>query len=145
MYVPLIKLHMVKEKELPYAKEIIDNPQKVAKLARIILEGADKEHLLVISVDAKIKPVGIEIVSIGSVDSAIVQAREVFKHSILTNAVGIILTHNHPSGDVTPSKEDCRITKRVRDAGELLGIPVLDHIILGDEDVYLSMKEEYYW
>ena len=145
MYVPLVKIYMVKEKKLPYGKESIDHPQKVVKLARQLLNGVDKEHLLVIPVDAAAKPVGIEIVSIGSLNGAVLEPREVFKHAILSNAAGILIIHNHPSGNVIPSEEDCRVTERVRQAGDLLGIPVLDHIILGDEEMYLSMKEENYW
>lgn len=139
-YVPLVRLMMVKEKELPYTGERVNNAGKVAELARQILEGADREYMLVLSVNSKGKPLAMEIVSIGSVNEAPAVPREIFKHAILTNAVGIILIHNHLSGDCTPSRADQLTTKRMEEVGELVGIPVEDHIILGEG--YYSFREE---
>ena len=140
-YVPLIKLKMIKIRELPYTWEKLNRPDKVAEFAMQLLEGADKEHLMVISVSAKCRPLAFEIVSIGSVDSAFVVPREVFKHAIVNNAVGILLVHNHPSGDCKPSEDDLCITERIRKAGDLLGIQVFDHVILGEGNFY-SFREE---
>lgn len=139
-YVPLVHLEMVKERFVPYGVEgDIDTPEKAVGMANWILKNADKEHLLVISVDAKVKPVCIEVVGIGSLSVLHVEPREIFKHAVLSNASAIIMIHNHPSGDVTPSPDDIRITKRIKKAGNLLGINLLDHIIMGDEDYY-SLK-----
>jgi len=80
-------------------------------------------------------------VSIGSLDASIVHPREVYKVAILANSSSIIVCHNHPSGDPTPSREDINVTKMLKEAGELLGIPVLDHIIVGSEGAYYSLKE----
>lgn len=131
-YVPLVRLTMVKEKELPYGVKRINEPELVAELAGQILKDADREYLLVISVDARSKPLAVEIVSIGTVNVSLAEPREIFKHSILNNAAGIILVHNHPSGDCEPSREDRRLTKRIEKCGELLGIEMYDHVIIGD-------------
>lgn len=114
-YVPLVHLEMVKERFVPYGvDENIDTPEKVVKMANIILKRADREHLLVVSVDAKVKPVCIEVVGIGSLSVMHVELREIFKHAILSNASAIIMIHNHPSGDVTSSPADFKITKRIK-------------------------------
>lgn len=131
-YVPLVRMSMVKEREIPYAAEKINEPEKVVKLAQHILRGADREHLLVISVDSKCRPLAVEIVSIGTVNATLAEPREIFKHAILANAAAVILVHNHPSGDCTPSREDRHLTKRMGKAGRLIGIPVADHVIIGD-------------
>ena len=138
-YVPLVRLTMVKEKELPYGVKRINEPELVAELAGQILKDADREYLLVISVDARSKALAVEIVSIGTVNVSLAEPREIFKHSILNNAAGIILVHNHPSGDCEPSREDRRLTKRIEKCGELLGIEMYDHVIIGDG--YYSFRE----
>lgn len=139
-YIPLVRLSMIREKEVPYTAGTVNNPEKTAELAKHILNGADREHLLVLSIDSKCRPLAIEIVSIGTVNATIAEPREIFKHAVLANAVGIILVHNHPSGDCTPSEEDTVITKRVNEAGKLLGIPLKDHVIIGD-DGYFSYNK----
>lgn len=145
-YVPLVRLHAVKERFLPYGVEgNINTPEKVVKMVSRLLKGADREHALAISVDAKSKPVGIEIVAVGSLNVAYIEPRELFKHAILSNASGIILVHNHPSGDVTPSIEDWHLTYRIMDAGALLGVELLDHIITGDNEEFVSLSEKEKW
>ena len=131
---------MVKEKKVPDTSEVINGPEKAAKLAETILKDADREYLLVISVDSKGRPLAIEIVSIGTVNATLAEPREIFKHAILANAVGIILVHNHPSGDCIPSEEDEEMTRRINESGKLLGILVRDHVIIGDG--YFSFHEE---
>lgn len=139
-YVPLVRISMVKEKEVPYAAETINGPEKVAELAGTILKDADREYLLVLSVDSKCRPLAVEIVSIGTVNATLAEAREIFKHAILTGAAGIIIAHNHISGDCTPSEEDEEMTRRISEAGKFLGIPVRDHVIIGDG--YFSFYEK---
>ena len=145
-YVPLVRLHAVKERFLPYGVEgNINTPEKVVKMVSRLLKDADREHALAISVDSKSKPVGIEIVAVGSLNVAYIEPRELFKHAILSNASGIILVHNHPSGDVTPSVEDWHLTYRIIDAGSLLGVELLDHIIIGDNEEFVSLSETEKW
>ena len=131
-YVPFVRITMVKERELPYAMEEIDRPEKVAAFTRKFLAGADREYLLVLSMDNIGKLAAIEVVSIGTVNAALAAPREIFKHAILANAAGIVMVHNHTSGRCVPSDEDMETTKRIEKAGKLLGIPLMDHIIVGD-------------
>jgi len=101
-------------------------------------QGLDKEHFIVIHLNTKNEVVSREIVSIGIMDACIVHPREIFRTAIMQNAQRIILAHNHPSGDPTPSEEDLRMTRKLIDVGDLLGIEVLDHIIVGKDEQYYS-------
>jgi DNA repair protein radc len=98
-----------------------------------------KEHFIALHLDGKNRVVCIDIVSIGSLNQSIVHPRELFKTALLSSAAAVILLHNHPTGDPTPSTEDITITRRLTDAGEMIGIKVLDHIIIGDS--YYSFSE----
>ena len=104
------------------------------------LQSNDKEHFMIIHLDSKNKIIKDEVISIGTLNASIIHPREVFKSAIRESANSIILVHNHPSGDPTPSKEDEKITKTLNEAGNLLDIEVLDHVIIG-KNVYYSFKE----
>ena len=99
-----------------------------------------KEHFLSFYLNARNQVIHRETISIGSLSASIVHPREVFQVAVHHSAASLILAHNHPSGDVTPSKEDLDLTRRLLQAGEIMGIDVLDHIILGPDD-FLSLKE----
>jgi len=99
-----------------------------------------KEYFLTLHLDGKNRIVCMEEVSVGSLNQSIVHPREVFKTALLSSAAAIVLIHNHPSGDPTPSREDREITRRLKEGGDLLGIRVLDHIIVGES--YLSFVEQ---
>lgn len=99
-----------------------------------------REMFATLHLDSKNRVVCMDLVSIGSLNQSIVHPREVFKCACLSNAAAIILIHQHPSGDPTPSREDMEITRRLKEAGDLMGIRVLDHIIVGDGE-YLSFVE----
>lgn len=105
------------------------------------LENLPKEHFVILCLSTKNAIVGAHVVHVGTVDSAIVNPRDVFQLALLNNATSIIAFHNHPSGDPTPSKEDKAITLRLKEAGKLLGIELLDHIVVG-EGRYKSLREE---
>ena len=98
-----------------------------------------REIFATVHLDSKNRVLCIETVSIGSLSAAVVHPREVFKATLLSSAAALVLVHNHPSGDPTPSREDLELTKRLKDAGELLGIRVLDHVIIGEN--YLSFAD----
>ncbi|SHK41487.1 JAB domain-containing protein [Paramaledivibacter caminithermalis] len=136
-------IRLVKEKAARYdiAKKI-NSPSEVWKIATEILHlhEMSEEVFSIITLSTKNEVTGLFEVSRGTVDSSLVHPREVFKRALLSNASSILLLHNHPSGDPKPSPEDIRVTKRLKDAGELLGIQVLDHVIIGDE--YFSLKEK---
>jgi len=99
-----------------------------------------KEMFLTLHLDGKNRIVCLDLVSIGSLNQSIVHPREVFKTACLSNAASLLLIHQHPTGDPSPSQEDIAITRRLREAGEIMGIKVLDHIIVGD-GTYLSFVE----
>ncbi len=99
-----------------------------------------KEHFMTLHLDTKHQIIGEEIVSIGSLNASIVHPREIFKIAVKRSAAAIICSHNHPSGDPTPSSEDIAVTNRLIQAGNILGIDVLDHIVVGDAR-YVSMRE----
>lgn len=138
--IPVVKCQLVKESSVSADLEAITSPSAAAAILSNYLDGADREHFVVLMLNTKNKPIGINTVSIGTLNSSLVHPREVFKPAILANAAGIILGHNHPSGDTTPSREDVETTKRLVEAGKLLGIQVLDHVIVSDEGT-LSLKE----
>jgi len=98
-----------------------------------------KEYFISLHLDGKNRINCMDIVSIGSLNQSIVHPREVFKTALLSSAAAIILVHNHPTGDPTPSSEDISITRRLKEAGEIIGIRILDHIIVGED--YLSFVE----
>ncbi len=102
--------------------------------------GKDKEHFMVLLLDSKNRVIKDEIVSIGTLNSSIIHPREIFKTAIKESANAIILVHNHPSGDPTPSNEDREITEKIFEAGKVLNISVLDHVIVGENE-YWSWKE----
>lgn len=98
-----------------------------------------KEHFIALHLDGKNRVVCIDLVSTGSLNQSIVHPRELFKTALLSSAAAVILLHNHPTGDPTPSTEDITITRRLIDAGDMIGIKVLDHIVIGDS--YYSFSE----
>ena len=102
----------------------------------------DREHFVIILLNQKNHVIGVSTISIGSLTASIVHPREVYKSAILSNAASIICGHNHPSTDCQPSREDRSITTRLVEAGKLLGISVLDHVIIGGEGKYFSFVDE---
>ena len=121
------------------AKITVKSPEDALKAARSQLKGKRKEHFLVLCLDTRNHLINTQEISIGSLDCSIAHPREVFKEAISSCAASVIFIHNHPSGDPTPSEDDIKLTKRLVEAGEIIGIDVLDHIIICDRD-HLSMK-----
>lgn len=119
-----------------HARRPVETSTAAAALLRPCFEGLDREQFLVCGLDAKHRIIGINIVSIGSLTLATVHPREVFKPLILMNAAAFLCAHNHPSSDPTPSPEDRVLTQRLRHGAELLGIPLLDHLVLGEGRYY---------
>lgn len=119
----------------------VTSPKDIVSLLMEEMRYLNKEHFKVAILDTKNQIITIEGISIGNLNSSIVHPREVFNAAIRRSGNSIILIHNHPSGDPTPSREDITITSRIIDAGNIIGIKVLDHIIIGDNR-YISFKEE---
>lgn len=118
----------------------INSPKSIAKIYMEEMRYLDKEHIKVVFLDTKNGILSDIYISIGTVNASLVDPREVFKEALTRGAVNIILLHNHPSGDPSPSSDDIDVTKRLVKAGEVIGIKVIDHLIIGD-GTYLSMKE----
>lgn len=131
----------VEEEVLNYLKtgSRFTAPEQVFETFRFLMQET-KEHFTTLHLDGKNRVVCMDVVSVGSLNQSIVHPREVFKSACLSNAAAIILVHQHPSGDAAPSREDIEITKRLREAGDIMGIKVLDHVIVGDGE-YVSFVE----
>ena len=130
--VPIYRVTLVREGVVTI-REAISNSSLAEGLCRPLLAGTDREQFLVVMLDGKNKPIGINVVSVGTLTASLIHPREVFKPAILSSAAAVIFVHNHPSGDAEPSFEDRAVTKRLCEGGTLLGIKVLDHVILGEE------------
>jgi DNA repair protein RadC len=121
----------------------ITGPDQIVPLFRkAIPDNEGREHFLSFPLNTRNVPLGAYIVSVGTVNCSIVHPREVFRVAVIENAASVIIAHNHPSGDPTPSEEDLAITRRLQEAGRLLGIEVLDHVIIGRMGSFVSMKEK---
>ena len=138
---PRYRVTLVCETEGTGTADPIRDSSTAVQLFRPCVEGLDREHFLVCGLDAKHRVIGINVVSVGTLTLSIVHPREVFKPLIVMNAAAWLASHNHPSGDATPSQEDRVLTKRLREAGDLLGITLLDHLILG-ESRHFSFADE---
>lgn len=119
----------------------ISSPEDVVMYYNAQLKSRQKECVILIVLDGKNRIISDEVISVGNTHSSIADPREIFLAALKKNGVSVILLHNHPSGDPTPSKEDILITERIEKAGNLLGIPLKDHIILGD-NLYISLRAE---
>ena len=122
-------------------KPLVKTPDDVVSVVKSKLRGKKKEHFLALLLDTRSQLIKVSEISIGSLDTSIVHPWEVFKEAIPASAASVIFAHNHPSGDPEASEDDIELTKRLAKAGEIVGIDVLDHIIIGDKK-YLSLKRE---
>lgn len=138
--VDIVSIKMVREGSTKYENRKIETPFDAYVLLKNFLEDSDREKLLVVCLDTKNQPINICTVSVGTLNSSLVHPREVFKTAILSNSNQIMLAHNHPSGISAPSNEDKAMTSRIKDAGVILGIELIDHIIIGSNE-YFSFKE----
>jgi len=132
---------IVKEEITDYLKTgtRYTTPQQVSETFQFLMKET-KEMFITLHLDGKNRIICMDLVSIGSLNQSIVHPRELFKTACLSNAAAIICVHQHPTGDPTPSSEDISITRRLKEAGEIMGIRLLDHIIVGDGE-YLSFVE----
>lgn len=136
----------VLEKELsvnyPEVDRFMNSPEKIVRLAKgyLRIHENTEEYLYMLCMNTKLRLIGVFELSHGNVNSSVFSVREIFQKALLANAVSIILVHNHPSGNCKPSIEDIRATNRAVEAGKIIGVDVLDHIIIGS-DSYCSLKE----
>jgi DNA repair protein RadC len=139
VYINRVKVSVVKESGYT-ANSAASGPLEVVTLLSD-LKTSDREQFITIHLDTKLRIISVEVISVGTNNLSLVHPREVFRGAVLQGADSIIIVHNHPSGDPAPSPEDLAVTTRLIDAGQLLGIVVVDHIILG-EDTYYSFSEK---
>ena len=139
----IVSIKMVKESSFLYQTRQILSPNDAYEMIKEQLEGLDREQFIIACLNTKNEPTNITVVSVGTLNKAIIHPREVFKTAILSNAASIMAFHNHPSGETTPSQQDIQLTNRLYEAGELLGIKLLDHLIIGD-GTFTSLKEKGY-
>ena len=139
----IVSIKMVKESSFLYQTRTISSPNDAYEMIREQLKDLDREQFIIACLNTKNEPTNISVVAVGTLNKAIVHPREVFKTAILSNAASIIAFHNHPSGETTPSQQDIQLTNRLYEAGELLGIKLLDHLIIGD-GTFTSLKEKGY-
>lgn len=133
---------LVKEKGINYETMNMNSPEKISMMMQTLLHMDElaEEHCYMISLNCSCKILGMFFLTKGTVSASLVSPREVFMRALLSGAVQIILCHNHPSGNTIPSDNDFKLTERIKKAGELLNIPLADHIIIG-QNGYLSFKE----
>jgi DNA repair protein RadC len=136
-----VRLELVRERGISYpGNGIVDGPNALAAVARAFIGQSDREVFVVVHLNSKHRINAIEATSVGTLNATLVHPREVFKGALLANAASICLAHQHPSGDPTPSPEDRALTEQLLRAGELLGVRVLDHVVLGEEN-HVSIRE----
>lgn len=131
----VFKNEVVRENAPAWVTKSCNSPENTFELFRDLARES-KEHFVALHLDTKNRIICYDTVSIGSLSSSIVHPREVFKAALLSSAAAILFMHNHPSGETNPSREDFEITKRLKEAGDLLGIRVLDHLIIGEQGFY---------
>ena len=139
--IPIYRVQLVRDGSQKAERKKVSQPAVAAEVLWQYLAGADREHFVVVLLDTQNQIIGLHTVTVGTLDASLVHPREIFKAAILANSAAILLAHNHPSGDPTPSAEDRSVTRLLVDAGVSLGIEVLDHLVLGESPRYHSFRE----
>lgn len=143
--VPIFAVRLVREGRLSYdevgRRPTVRTPGDAARILRDLVGYYDREAFAVLFLNTQNRCTGAHIAAVGTLDSAPIHPREIFKAAILDNAAAVILGHNHPSGRPEPSGDDLRITAKLQGAGKVLGIEVLDHIITGADGAFVSLRE----
>ena len=136
-----VAIRMVEQPPL-YSKEPMNNPDAAIRVMNEFLSEMDRELFCIVNLQADLTPINMNIVSVGSLNEALINPREIFKSAILSNAHSMMLIHNHPSGNLTPSTSDIQTTARMQELGELMGISLVDHIITGRDGNYYSFRDK---
>ena len=136
-----VAIRMVEQPPL-YSKEPMNNPDAAIRVMNEFLSQMDRELICIVNLQADLTPINMNIVSVGSLNEALINPREIFKSAILSNAHSMMLIHNHPSGNLAPSTSDIQTTARMQQLGELMGISLVDHIITGRNGNYYSFRDK---
>ncbi len=137
--ISLVDTIIVKKSDIFFKHSKLLNAKDAADLGFLLLKDADREKLFVVSLNSQNEPIAIYLAAIGTVDNVIVSPREIFKFAILSLAYSIIIYHNHPLTNPEPTSEDLKITELLKKSGEILNIPLMDHIIIGENN-FISLK-----
>ncbi len=140
--IDIVKIQMVRDGSIEYGKKSISKPQELAELGLKLLKNADREMFILVCLNAKNFVNCIHLVSIGTLDKAVMSPRHVIKAAPLSNAASIAFVHNHPSGDPEPSPEDISMTMLLQKCADLFQIQVLDHVVVADDGRYASLLEK---
>ena len=142
-YTPIMEIRI---KKVSYLTEqpALSSPLNVISIMHPLFKDLDREHFKIVLLDGQNKIIGVNTVSIGTINKADIYMREIFKIALLCNASGIVLTHNHPCGDIKPSHQDESITEKIKDMSSMLGLNILDHIIFGEKKAYSMIGKAYY-
>ena len=135
-----VAIRMVKEPPL-YSAEPIRSPEDAVRIVAEMLRQYDREAFCIVNLRNDLSPINMNIVSTGTLNASIAHPREILKSAVLSNASATMLFHNHPSGNLTPSQEDIEVTDRMSRLFSMAQMPLLDHIIIGNDDRYYSFKE----
>jgi len=144
-----VGVHFIREIAVRYvgrstrASTSIRRPDHVVDFMRRVVRDDAREHFVALYLDTRHKPVAHQVVSVGTASASLVHPREVFQPAILAGSSAIIVAHSHPSGDVTPSRDDLDVTKRLAEAGRLLGVPLLDHVVWERGGAFHSIRESH--
>ncbi|KUK48281.1 MAG: DNA repair protein radc [Actinobacteria bacterium 66_15] len=125
----------------PHVRPVVSRPDDVVRLCAPQLRGSDREHFWALALNTKNQLLRTIEVSVGSLNASIVHPRELFKEAVKVSAASVVVVHNHPSGDPTPSGADIQLTRRLVKAGDVLGIEVLDHVVIGDGGDHTSLRD----
>ena len=137
---PIVRVRL--EQDRAIGKESVNTQDKAVEYIIREFADLDREVFMILNLDTALRPINLNVVSMGTLSETMVHPREVFKASILSNANSVICIHNHPGGDVTPSDPDIAVTNRLTECGKILGIEVADHLIIGGRDgTYFSFQE----
>ena len=117
----------------------VSSPDDAAAILQPLLAGLDREHCVQVALDTRHRVLAVSITSIGTVDHTFMSPRDVYRDALLAGATALFVAHNHPSGDTNPSTDDRRVTRRLAEAGEVVGVTLLDHLIIGDTTHWTSL------
>jgi DNA repair protein RadC len=137
--VPVFGVRLVRERD--HLTERVTTPADAARVASELLDGHDREAFLVLALSTAGRLIGAHVAHVGTLDASVASPREVFKFALLVNARQVVLAHNHPSGNVEPSRADVAVSKQMKEAGEVLAVPVVDSLILGFDGEHVSLAE----
>ena len=137
---PRYRVTLVREGSVSNNNNHIRTPEDVVNILSADYDVAVVEMAQMLALDTKNKIIGIFVISTGSLNASIIHPRDIFQRAILSNAASVILAHNHPSGDPTPSSEDIELTNKLVQVGKMMDLPILDHVVIGDGK-FVSLKE----